>query len=115
MNRLFVFAIAIVTAAFALPATASAASISCDIRSVKRGGATVVEGFVSASAGTNGSYRISVSAGSGDSDQSGEFEGSGTRVTLGSVPVAGSGAYSAEITIKVKGIAQCSSRTSGRS
>lgn len=111
-------AIAATFLAFSTPTMtgdAQAGSVSCDVRASKRGGATVVDGYVTASPGTSGSYRISVSGAGGDTDQSGEFSGSGGRAALGSVPVAGGGNFSAEIVIKIKGVPHCSSRTSGRS
>ena len=96
-----------------LPAEAQS-GVACEVKAVRRGGATVVEGYVSAPAGFNGSYRISVSGGGGDTDQSGEFSGGGGKSSLGSVPVAGAGSFSAEIVIKQNGVSRCSSRAGGK-
>ena len=93
---------------------AYAAGLSCDAKTVKRGGATLIEGFVTAAPGTVGRYRISVTSGGGDTDQSGEFSGSGNRFSLGVVPVAGTGPYRAEITIRSNNGLQCTGQTSGR-
>lgn len=93
---------------------AMAANMSCEVKTAKRGGAVVVEGFVTAAAGVSGSYRISVGSSGGDTDQSGEFKGNGSRISLGFVPVAGSGDYKANIVIKVGGETHCTSGTSGK-
>jgi hypothetical protein len=61
-----------------------------------------------------GAYRISVTSGGGDTDQSGEFVSSGSRVAVGAVPVAGSGNFSAEIQVKTNGVVRCSARTGGK-
>ncbi len=120
MYRSCLSAIAAVIAAAGLlpsvgPVPAEAqTSLVCEVRTSKRGGATVVEGFVSAPTGFNGSYRISVSGGGGDTDQSGEFAGGGGKAALGSVPVAGAGAYSAEIMVKQNGVVRCTNRTAGK-
>ena len=110
---------ALIAAAGLLPSAATGPAeaqtgLACEVRTSKRGGGTVSEGFVSAPAGFTGSYRISVAGGGGDTDQSGEFSGGGGKSALGAVPVAGAGSYNAEIVVKQNGVVRCSSRTSGK-
>lgn len=97
-----------------VPDDAIAATLSCEAKQIRRNGATLVEGFVTAPSGTVGSYRISVSSPAGDTDQSGEFIANGARTSLGVVPVAGSGAYTADITVKIGGVPRCTNRIGGK-
>ena len=98
------------------PAHASADDARCELRTSKRGGATVLEGVVIASKAVSGSYRISVAAsggsGSSDIDQSGSFQATpGQPVSLGVVQLGGSGGYSANLTVKWGGgSTSCSGR-----
>lgn len=120
MYRKCLAAIAAFSVAAGLPPTAEVppataqTGVSCEVRISKRGGATVVDGYVSAPSGFNGSYRISVTGGGGDTDQSGEFSGSGGRTALGAVPVSGAGGFSARIVIKQNGVSRCTNAASGR-
>jgi hypothetical protein len=93
----------------------------CELRFNKRGGSTVLEGFVITPSAISGSYRISATAASGsggsDVDQSGAFSaGPGGPVSLGVVSLGTSAAsYNAELTVKWNGISiSCSERAGGK-
>ena len=94
-------------------------SIRCEIQEKTTRAGVALEGVVTAKTAVEGSYRfqISSSGGSGSSDinQSGEFTaGPQAASTLGSVMLAGDGAYEALLDVTIDGrTIRCSKRVAG--